>query len=178
MSRRWSLVAILLATLALACVAVRWADREFQHIEPPSRGANQAGVSRPDWVRALGRPYRRFRNGWAWACVAATVGVAAVVASDARTWRAPLGSGSIVSLVTLLIVVATLAHFLLAAPPFFRAEGVCYGLRDALQYRVPGAILGAWCVTWGRKSDWRGRLVVGMWMVNMGLLVAYPALFG
>jgi hypothetical protein len=64
------------------------------------------------------------------------------------------------------------AHFFLAAPAIFKSNGICYGLRDALQFRVPGAILGALAVTWGRKVDWRGWLVAGLWMVEVGMLVA------
>jgi hypothetical protein len=169
-SRVWT-VWILLATIASAVVAVRWADREFQRVEPPS--GTVWSVPRPEWVWALNRPYRRFQHDWTWVCVAATAGMGAVVARD--SWRR---AGTIVVIVALLVGIVTTAHYLLAAPPISRRNGASYGLHNALQVRVPGAVLGTWAVTWGRKSDWRGRLIGGMWMVEVGMLIAYGVLFG
>ena len=79
----------------------------------------------------------------------------------------------------LLVGLGTAAHYLLTAPPIFRTNGDCYGLRSALNVRVPGAVLGAWVVTRGRRRmGWAGRLVGGLWMVGVAMLVAYGILFG
>jgi hypothetical protein len=171
MRSRVAYLAILLATVASAAVAVGWADGEFQRVEPPSEIARP--VPRPDWVWAMNRPYRRFQFDWTWVCVAATVGMGAVVARGPS--RPP---GTIVVIVALLVGVVTVGHYLLTAPAIFRTNGDCYGLHNALQVRMPGAILGAWVVTWGRKSGWRGRLIGGIWMVPVAMLVVYGILFG
>jgi hypothetical protein len=52
------------------------------------------------------------------------------------------------------------------------------GLRNALEFAIPGAILGVWAVTWGRKMEWRGLLIGWMWMAQVAMLVAYGVLFG
>jgi hypothetical protein len=173
MSSRILNVAILLATIGSAAVSVRWADREFRRVEPPTETARP--VPRPEWFWALNRPYRRLQFDWTWVCVAATVGMGAVVARDPRPRRRP---GAIVVIVALLVGVVSAAHYLVTAPAIFRTHGDCYGLHNALQVRVPGAILGAWALTWGRKAEWRGRLIGWMWMVQVGMLVAYGILFG
>lgn len=173
MNRRALNVAIVLATTVSAVIVVRWADGEFQRVEPPTRP--DAPIPRPRWIWSWHRPYRRLQSDWIWVCASATVGLGASVLLDPRARRRP-GAG--VALVALLVGVVTASHYLLAAPAIFRRNGDCYGLRDALQFRVPGAILGAWAVTWGRKPDWRSRLIGGMWMADVAMLVAYGIVFG
>jgi hypothetical protein len=169
---------ILLAAIALAVVAVRWADREFERVDLGSETFRPA--HRPDWIWVLHRPYRRLQHDGIWACVAATVGIGAILAVDRRTWsrRGLSRPGTVVILVTLLVGVATAAHYLLAAPGIYRLNGTCYGLRNALEFAIPGAILGVWAVTWGRKMEWRGLLIGWMWMAQVAMLVAYGVLFG
>jgi hypothetical protein len=174
-ARRWGVMAILLVASCFAAIAVRWADGEFRRIEPPVEEFHS--VSRPDWVWAMHRPYRRVENAWIWVCSAVSLAMGALVTLDGR-WRRPWPSGTIIVLVALMVGILTTAHFFLAAPAMFKTNGLCYGLRNALEFRVPGAILGALVVTWGRKVDWRGRMIVGVWAVEVGMLVAYGVLFG
>ena len=171
MIRRLAIVAILLTTLASAIILVRWADGEFHRVEPP-------GVSpRRD------RPYRRIQHALIWVGAAASVGMGAIVALDGR--KRPCGPGTLAAVVSALIVVATAADFLLAAPAIDRQNGTCYGLRNVLEYRVPGAIIGAWAVAWlwprRAQPDWRewgGRIVFSLWMANVSMLIAHGVLFG
>jgi hypothetical protein len=170
---RWPDVAILLAALIMAVVAVRWADAEFRRVQPTTAPARN--LSRPNWVGASLRPFERLMNAWVWVCVSATVGVWAVAVRDPKSWRRP---GTVVVTVALLVGVVTAVHLLVGAAAIFRRNGLCYGLRNALEARVPGAIIGAWAITWGRKHDWASRVVSGMWMGHPGMLVAHALLFG
>ncbi|WP_435008446.1 hypothetical protein P12x_005656 [Tundrisphaera lichenicola] len=178
MNRRWPVFAIILATLVLAVILIRWADGEFLRIESSSIDVNTHAVRRPDWFWVLLYPYRRFQHGWTWACVAATVGMGAIVALDGKVWRRPARPGRAIVLVALSVMCLSMIFVVLAAPPIFRANGICYGLSDAVHYRVPGAILGAWVVTWGRRIDWRGQLVGWVWAAEVGMMIAYGFLFG
>jgi|GEM_PF-3852288 len=175
MSSRVLNVLILLATITLGVIAVRWADREFQRVEPPSE--NFRPVARPWWMWTIHRPYRRLQHAWTWVCAAVTLGAGAV-ALDPKTWKRPVDPGTVIVVVALLVSGVTIANYLLASPAIFRRNGDCYGLINALEYRVPGAILGTWAVTFGRKAGWRGRLVGWMWMAGVGMLIAYGILFG
>jgi hypothetical protein len=73
---------------------------------------------------------------------------------------------------------------ILVIPVSSRPNGLCYSLLNALEYRMPGAILGVWVVTWLRpgrgRPDWRERVarsLGGIWMMNVGLLIGYGLIF-
>lgn len=184
---RWIDLIIFLATIAMADALVRWADREYLRVEPPSQRSRPSDGSRPDWLLTWLHPYRRLQHDWFWFCVAATVGAGALLAVDGRTWtrRGRARPGTMVVFVSLLVGGVTAAHHILIAPPFGRPNGLSYSLLNALEFRMPGAILGVWVVTWLRP--WRGspdprehtaRIVGWIWMANVGLLVGYGLLFG
>ncbi len=169
------MILVLLAAVCLTVVAVRWADGEFQRLDPPEPKVHS--VERPDWIWAIQKPYRWVQNSWFWIGSVATLAMGALVALDGRR-RRPYSSGPIVVMVALVVGSLTAIHFLLTASAFFKLNGICYGLQNALFFRVPGAILGALVATRARKIDWRGTLVAGLWMMDVALLIAYGVLFG
>jgi hypothetical protein len=193
---RWTDVMILVATIALACAILRWADRQFRRVEGPSRFLriegpsqlrNRGNVHRPEWVWAMAHPYRRLQHDWLWISVVVTLGAAGMLALDRRTWhRWGLSRpGTIVVLVALLVGGATVAQQILMVPLSSRPNGLCYSLRNALEFRMPGAILGVWVVTWLRpvrgRPDWRERFArsVGwIWIANVGLLIGFGLIVG
>lgn len=174
MKRRIALIVIAIATLALAVATVVWGDGEFRRYMPAT--VPPRVVSRPDWVRVLYHPYQRFQNAWFWIRVVATAGAWATVALDGRKGLARPGTAVVT--VAFLFICLKSAHFLLAVPTIYRPFGTTVGLHHALAFQVPGAILGAWAVTWGRKPDWRGRIITGMWASGFVLLFTHGILFG
>lgn len=190
-------MAILLAAASLAVVAVRWADREFLAAEPLPESPPLHSASRPGWVWPLHRPYRRVQHDGVWFAAAATLGVGALLARDGRIWdrRGLSRPGAAGVLVALLVGGGAVAHQLLAGRPLYtQAAGACYDLRNALDLRLPGAVLGAWIVAWlgwlgwlgsprrrRRRPDWReraARAVGWLWLADAGLLIAYALFFG
>lgn len=178
---------ILLATIAVAVVLVRWADREYLRVEAPAAWRRSQVVSRPDWVWPLEQPYRRLQHDWVGLCVAATLGVVGLLAIDGRTWtrRGLARPGTIAVLAILLVGGASAATFLLVPVGPRHSVGLSYDLGDVLAFRMPGTILGVWVVGWLRphrgRPDLRerlARLVGWMWMARVGLLIGYGLLFG
>jgi hypothetical protein len=181
----WPNILILLATIALGVLAVRWADAAFLQTEPPPKDLPPAAPARPEWIWAIYHPYRRLQHDWVWVSVAATLGVGAILALDARTWsrRGLSRPGTNVVFVTLLVGVATALQQLLAG--FAAAASKSYDLGEVLGSDLPGAILGAWVVvSLGSRphhADWRewlGRLVAWFWIVDAAMLILYAPLFG
>jgi hypothetical protein len=181
---RWPDIVIALAAIALAIVTVRWADREFLIRELPDRSAHW--TARPAWLIRLNHPYRRLQHDIIWVCVAATVAAGAILARDPATWtrRGLSRPGTAAVLVILLAGGVTVADRLLVGRYGLAASNaLSYDLRNALDYRIPGAIIGAWVVAWPwwrRRPAWRERMArfVGLlWMANVGLLIAYGLLF-
>jgi hypothetical protein len=183
----WTGTLVLLATLALAVVLVRWADREYLRVEAPNTAERLHTVSRPDWVWAMEHPYRRLGHDWVWLCVAANLVAAAVLATDCRIFsrRRLARLGTAVVLVSLLVGGVSVAQQLLVPPALGPSYGLSYSLLNALEPRLTGAILGVWVVFWLRprrgRPDFReriARLVGWMWMANVALLIGYGLLFG
>jgi len=185
----WADLAIVLVAVGLAFAAVSWADREFLLAEPPSREPPPQVSTRPAWLLEWNHPYRRMQHDAVWVFGAATVGIGAVIARDGRTRRRGglSGPGTMVVLVTLLVGGVAVANQLLAERPNVSPPaGLSHYLGNVLQYRLPGAILGAWVVGWlgsrrRTRPDWRERLAraVGwLWMATVGLLVGHAILFG
>ena len=144
MTSRILVAAIFLTTVAGGIVAVRWADRDF-----PARRAAIASARRGGRV-CMGQVAPSALSPIAarqhWACVAASLGMGAVLAAGGRAPRS--GPGVSAAIVSALVVAATVGHSLLAAPAIFWMNGTSYGLGNALEFTVPGAILGAWTVGW------------------------------
>jgi hypothetical protein len=172
---------ILLATLYVAVVSVRWADREFLRVAGPF-APEPAGQK---WLQTLDLPYQRFQHDLLWVGVAATVGMGAILLVDGRTWKRPARPARVAGLVSALAVLFTIANSLFAGLPISWTNGTCYGLGNALDFGVPGAVLGAWIVACllpkARQSDWRdhGASLVGcLWATFIGLRIASGLLFG
>lgn len=183
----WPVVLIVLVTTVLAWILVRWADREYRRVERPVRVERRHSVPRPDWIWALEYPYGRCQHDWVWICAAFTLGVGAILATDGRTWsrRGLSRPGTMVVLVVLVVGGVTIAQQSLALPVSARPNGLSYSLGNALEYRLPGAIVGVWVVAWLRPrrrcTDWRERaagFVGWSWMATVGLLIGYGLLFG
>jgi hypothetical protein len=184
---RWTAALIVLATVPLAVLVVRWADREYLQVEAPNVTQRRSTVSRPDWVWAIEHPYRRLGHDWIWLWVAAIPGAAALLATDGRifTRRRLARPGTAVVLVSLLVGGASIAQQLLVPPTLGSSYGLSYSLLNALEPRLTGAILGVWVVSWLRprrgRPDFReraARLVAWMWMANVVFLIGYGLLFG
>jgi hypothetical protein len=184
--RRWPDILILVGAAAVAFAGVAWADREFVRVEPKAPDVNTHVVERPDWFWGLIYPYRRFQHDWIWVCVAATLGAGAVLARDGWGRRSLSRPGTNAVFVMLLVGGLTAAQQLLVRHPIFAsAYGMSYDLIEVLNAGVPGAIIGAWVVSWfgsrRRDPDWRerfARLVGWLWMVDVAMLIAYGLLFG
>ncbi|WP_435016350.1 hypothetical protein TA3x_003915 [Tundrisphaera sp. TA3] len=173
--RRRAEFAILLTSFALGVVLVRWADEQLGPFTMPGEGFRFPG--RPAWYLAMLGGYRRLQNAWIWACVAATIGMAGLVLLDER-WRRPWPAGSILVAVAFLVGGSMAASYVMIAPPISRRAGLCSGLHGTLEIVVPGAVLGAYVGTLGRPIDWRGRLVGGMWLAELGMMIASGLIFG
>jgi hypothetical protein len=142
---------------------------------------------RPDWVKAIYLPYRRVQRDGFWLSVVATVSIAALIASDRRTWsrRGMSRPGTTVAAVTLLTGGVTALHFFFLTWQDTSRMGLSYDVMNILEYRIPGAVIGAWVVTWlGRRRKRRrpgrdrlGYLVGWIWMANVVLLIAYDVIF-
>ena len=167
-------IAMLLGTIALTAAWVPWADREFQRAETST---DAHAVSRPPWVWAIQRPYRRLQHAWTMLCLAVTVG-SGVIVLDPKTWRRPVDPATIIVIVALVASGLTAANAMMASTWMRNPNGFSYVLGNLLEYRMPGAILGAWFVTLGRKVGWRGQLIAGMWMAGVAMTIAYGVIFG
>jgi len=174
----WVDLAIVLGAVALGVGLVRWADSEYVRVAGPPSGVK--AIDEWQWR------YRRGCHAWLWVAATWTLGVGAILARAGRfgNRRGLQRAGTRVVLVILVVGGATAAHFLLAAPRYLQTNGTSYGLYNALQLRVPGAILGAWVVGGvgsRRRVDWReraGRLAGWLWIADVGLLVASGFCFG
>lgn len=183
--RRTDLV-IALATAALACALVWWADREHARVQPWSPPSPRTGVWRPDWVWWREHLYGRLQHGWFWFGMAATVGAGALLACDRRTWtRRGLSRPGTAAVALALLIGGTTAAQLMLSPRGAGPNGLCYALRNTLEMSIAGAVLGVWTVFRLRPRrgavDWRERVarVVGwVWLGNIALLVAYGLIFG
>jgi hypothetical protein len=184
---RWTAALLVLAALPLAVLLVQWADREYLRVEAPNIAQRRPTVSRPDWVWACENPYRRFSHDWTWLCVAATIGACGLLATDGHifTRRRLARPGTAAVLVGLLVGGAFVAQQLLVPPTLGRSNGLSCNLRNALETRLTGAILGVWVVSWLRpprgRPDFReraARLVGWMWMAGIVLMIGYGLLFG
>lgn len=165
---------------------VRWADQEYLRLELPFAYQVHT-VSRSEWIWPLQRPYQRLQHAWPWLCAAATLGVGGVLAFDRETWtrRRLSRPGTIIVFVTILLGTVAATHQAFLAPPFIRTAELSYSLRNAVEFRMPSAILGAWVVAWlsphRSVPDWperAGRIVGWMWWANVGLLIGFGVLFG
>ena len=183
-------VVILSAALALAVVAVRWADRDFDRVEPASMPIGRS-ISRPEWARALERPSRRVQYVLPCLPAVATLAVAAILAGDAlsrpRVRRRRAGPGAVVIGVALAVGGILAASQFSFGPPFRKGISSYFDLDEALRVQVPGAILGAWVALRlgarrrARPLGWRdgaARLVGWAWMVDIAWMIAHAVVFG
>jgi hypothetical protein len=178
-------IAILIATAAVGFAAVVWADHELLRAERPLPAPRD--LARLPSIRALTPLYRRVHHDLVWVCAAATLGSAALLARDRRTWtrrglsRPGTAMAFIATLVGSFACVRRL-HGLKYAITRTRPASDVFG--DALETHVPAAILGILVVAslmGRRRADWRERLAqfAGcLWLANLGLLMADEILFG
>jgi hypothetical protein len=188
-------VAIVTATIALAIALVRWSDSDLRRTFRSSRvpllpyyGAGR--LPRPAWVDELFVPYRRLHHNWLWFCVAVTLGAAALLARDPRTWTRRGAARTS----TLTVVVALLVGALTAVGPILRVLTAVPGdrtrplgqlLASILPNPVIAAVVGVWVVAWLRQRrgspGWRDRvahLAGWSWIAHLGMTIGNNLLFG
>ena len=179
-------VVVLIATLALATALVRWADAEFVRTHPPTATEASRPVARPGWVGAWQRPFDRFEHDQVFGTAALTVGMGIILARRGRWTRRGLRQpGSRLVLICLIVGGALFASLLAIGLTWQFGPGIRGGLRDLLNFRLPGLVVGAWVVGGSRRRSWRradgieraARVVGGLWLLSPALFIMSHAVF-
>ncbi len=133
-----------IAALVAGGFAAAWADAQFLRMEPKPAGP----VPAAGWASAGEWPFRRFWHDSAFVLGPITLGAAAptlraAIASRGRSLRRP---GALAVTVAVIVGgISALLQCLSGRPTFAGPPALSYDLRNALEFRVPGASWAPGC---------------------------------